>query len=56
VAQTILDEYSSAGMLEEIEYKAIIIQVKELRLPFKTPDVAELAAQYLYERGVKVWR
>jgi hypothetical protein len=56
VAQTILDEFSSTGFLEEINYREILIQVKELRLPFKTPDVAELTAQYLHERGVKVWR
>ena len=56
VAQTILDEFSSTGVLEEINYREILIQVKELRLPFKTPDVAELTAQYLHERGVKVWR
>jgi predicted transcriptional regulator len=56
VAQTILEEYSTRGKLEEINYRDIIVQVKELSLPFKTPDVADLAAQYLHERGIKVWR
>jgi len=56
VAQTILEEYSQDGELDEISYKDIVGQVKELKIPFKAPDVAELTARYLHERGIKVWR
>jgi hypothetical protein len=56
VAQTILDEYINKRDVEEISYKEIVIQVKELRIPFRTPDIADLAANYLHERGIKVWR
>ncbi|MFW6121972.1 MAG: hypothetical protein ACOC80_13905 [Petrotogales bacterium] len=56
IAQTILEEFSQEGTLDEISYKEIVIQVKELKIPFKAPDVAELAARYLHERGIKVWR
>jgi len=27
-----------------------------MRVPFSAPDIAELAAKYLNEKGVKVWR
>ncbi len=56
VAQTILDEYITKRKVNEISYREIIIQVKELRVPFRTPDIADLAATYLNERGIKVWR
>ncbi|UCD45259.1 MAG: hypothetical protein JSV27_01805 [Candidatus Bathyarchaeota archaeon] len=56
VAQTILEEYISKRQVSEISYKEIVIQVKELRIPFRTPDIADLAANYLHEKGVKVWR
>ena len=56
VAQTILDEYINKRNTQEISYKEILIQIKELRIPFKTPDIAHLAAQYLNEIGIKVWR
>jgi predicted transcriptional regulator len=56
VAQTILDEYITKRKVDEISYREIVIQVKELRVPFRTPDVADLAATYLNERGIKVWR
>jgi len=56
VAQTILEEYVTKRNVDEISYKEIIIQVKELRIPFRTPDIADLAATYLNEKGVKVWR
>jgi hypothetical protein len=42
--------------VDEISYREIIIQVKELRIPFRTPDIADLAATYLNEKGIKVWR
>lgn len=56
VAQTILDEYINNLKIEEISYKQILLQVKELRIPFRVPDIAELAANYLNEKGIKVWR
>lgn len=56
VAQTILDEFHEKGMPMEVNYREIIIHVKELKIPFTTPDIAELAAQYLNEKGIKVWR
>ncbi|HEX9915218.1 MAG TPA: hypothetical protein VGB32_09890 [Candidatus Bathyarchaeia archaeon] len=56
VAQTILDEFAEKGMPPEINYRDIMVQVRELKIPFKGPDIADLAAQYLHERGIKVWR
>jgi predicted transcriptional regulator len=56
VAQTILDEYIDKRKVLEITYKEIVIQVKELKIPFRTPDIADLAANYLNEKGIKVWR
>ncbi len=56
VAQTIIDEYLSVRNVEEISYREIVIKIKELRIPFRTPDIANLAANYLNEMGIKVWR
>ena len=56
VAQTILDEYITKRKLDEINYREIVVQVKALQVPFRTPDIADLAATYLNERGIKVWR
>jgi predicted transcriptional regulator len=56
VAQTILEEYINKRNVSEISYKEIIVQVKELTIPFRTPDIAELAASYLHEKGIKVWK
>ena len=56
VAQTILEDYMTPRQVTEITYREIVIQVKELRIPFRAPDIADLAAQYLGEQGVKVWR
>ncbi len=55
IAQTILDQYVKKGR-EEITYRDLLDQIKEMRIPFKAPDIADLAAQYLVEKGVKVWR
>jgi len=55
VAQTILDDYTKKGR-EEITYRDLLDQIREMRIPFKAPDIADLAAQYLVEKGVKVWR
>jgi hypothetical protein len=51
VAQTLLDEH-----LEEITFREILKHVKGRGLPYPASDVAELTAQYLHERGVKIWR
>ena len=51
-----LEEYKETGKPLEIQYRDIIGKVKELKIPFKGPDIVDLAAQYLHERGIKVWR
>jgi predicted transcriptional regulator len=56
IAQTILEDYQETGRPLEIQYRDIMGQVKELKIPFKGPDIADLAAQYLHERGIRVWR
>lgn len=56
LAQTILDEYLNKRRINEITYREILIHIKELRLPYRTPDIAELTAEYLLENGMKVWR
>ena len=56
VAQSILDDYITPRQVTEITYREIVIQVKELKIPFSSPDIANLAARYLHERGIKVWR
>ena len=54
VAQTILDEYRGRAM--EVSYRDIVLRVKEMRIPFMGSDIADLAAHYLHEKGIKVWR
>ena len=56
VAQSMLDNHIRPQQLTEISYRMIIIHIKEMQIPFKTPDIVDLAAQYLHEQGVKVWR
>jgi len=56
IAQAMLDGYIRPSRLTEVSYREILLHIKEMRVPFSTPDVADLAAQYLHERGVKVWR
>ena len=56
VAQSILEDYITPRQVTEITYREIVIQVKELKIPFSSPDIADLAARYLHERGIKVWR
>lgn len=55
VGQTILEDYMSK-QLKEIAYRDILQEVKKLKIPFKTPDIAELTATFLHEQGLKVWR
>jgi hypothetical protein len=54
VAQSLLDGYLKGK--QEVTYREIVVQVKQLRLPFNTPDIAELTAQYLHEQGIRIWR
>ncbi len=56
VAQTIIDEYITKQNVLEISYREVVVKVKEMHIPFKTSDIATLAATYLHEMGVKVWR
>jgi len=56
IAQTIMDEYSDIMRPQEISYREIMIRVRELHIPFRIPDIANLTAQYLHENGIKVWR
>lgn len=56
VAQTILDNYLSKRPTLEITYSEIVLQIKQLRIPFNIPDIADLTAKYLHERGIRIWR
>jgi len=47
VAQTILDKYITPRRVGEISYREIVIKVRKLRIPFRAPDIADLAASYL---------
>lgn len=55
ISQAILDEFTP-GEPREVKFAELMIRVKSLRLPFVGVDVADLAANYLHESGVKVWR
>lgn len=56
VAQLILDEYIEPKGIKEISYKEILDFVDGKCYRFRKADIAELAAQSLHERGIKVWR
>lgn len=56
VAQTILDKYLVEKKKNEITFREIVIHIRELNVPFRTPDIADLTADYLLENGIKVWR
>jgi predicted transcriptional regulator len=56
VAQTILDQFVEKDAPMEISYRDIIVKVRELKIPYRAPDIADLTAQYLYEKGLKIWR
>ena len=55
VAQTILDEFKRDQPME-VNNRDIMHRVKAMRIPYSGSDVADLAAQYLHEKGIKVWR
>ncbi len=54
-AQLLLEEYLSRGR-GEITYRDLLDRVRVANLPYSAPDMAELAAQVLAERGLRVWR
>lgn len=56
VAQTLLEDFILPRGSMEITYREIVLQVKRLRIPFNTPDVADLTAKYLHEQGIRIWR
>ena len=55
MAQTILDEFKQDQPME-VKYGDIMIRVKAMKIPYSGPDVVDMAAQYLHEKGIKVWR
>jgi len=55
VAQTILDEFT-VNQPMEVKYTDIMQRVRAMKIPYGGPDVADLASQYLHEKGIKVWR
>ena len=55
MAQTILDEFNRDQPME-VKYRDIMHRVKAMKIPYSGPDVADLAAQYLHEKGIKAWR
>jgi hypothetical protein len=34
----------------------IMHRVKAMKIPYSSPDVANLAARYFHEKDIKVWR
>lgn len=56
VAQTILDEHILKRQVQELSYREIVIFIREHNVPFRTPDIADLAASYLQDKGIKIWR
>jgi len=55
IADQIFADYEKTGKLE-INYHEIVRLIKKQRLPFRGPDIPELTARYLHEKGMKVWR
>jgi hypothetical protein len=57
VAQSMLTEYLEPRHLKEVSYREIVAYVRgNRRVSFNAPDIAELAADYIHEKGIKVWR
>lgn len=56
VVWTILDEYVKKRSVRELTFREILVHVREIHMPFRASDVAELMAEYLSEKGMKVWR
>ena len=56
VASTFLTDYIFKRGIEEIGYSELRDYVRTHDFPFVTSDIAEIAADYLTQQGVKVWR
>jgi len=57
IAQTMISDYIQPRHVQEISYREIVAFIKERRrVPFHAPDLAKLAADYIHEQGIKVWR
>lgn len=56
LASTFLTDYIFKRGIDEIGYSELRDYVRTHNLPFVTSDIAEIAADYLTEQGVKVWR
>ena len=53
IGQTILEEWMAKG-LKEIHYRQVMQEIKELKIPFKGIDIADITAQFLHENGITV--
>ena len=56
LAQTLLTEYLEKRERCEISIREILIFVREVKLPYSSADVAEIVAELLSEKGIKIWR
>ena len=56
LAQTLLTEYLEKRERCEISIREILIFVREVKLPYSSVDVAEIVAELLSEKGIKIWR
>ena len=55
LAQTLLQTYIPPHR-PEITVREIWVKVRELKVPYAAPDVVDIVAHLLQQRGVKVWR
>ena len=56
VSQTLLGNYPAVAARGETSYADIVRTIRKMGISYGVPDIAQLASQYLYEKGVKVWR
>jgi len=56
LAQTLLTKYLEKNESSEISIREILIFVREVKLPYSSIDVAEIVAELLSEKGIKIWR
>ena len=56
LAQTLLTEYLEKRERCEISIREILIFIREVKLPYSSVDVAEIVAELLSEKGIKIWR
>ena len=55
-AQMLLAEYLEPRGEKEITYRELLIQAREHNVSYRAVDIALLAAEYLSDFGIKVWR